>query len=152
MTKQPPTALSTSVRKLGACWAQYLDSLDWHHVVTLTTKAGLQADRLQDRIVHGYFRTLERVAQRRLDWFLVLEQSHGGQHHHAHALIAGTVDLAVDQMQGLWHLGFSRIAIFSPTGGAGGYLTKTLPEAPDSYRFSRRLPNPRYPPESTGFR
>src|SRR5688500_14480933 len=114
MTSQPSKGLSTAMRGLGHCWAQYLDSLDWHHVLTLTTKASLKADHLRDRIVYRYFRTLERVAQRRLDWFLALERSHGGEHHHAHALIAGTWQLAVDEIQSHWQLGFSRVTVFDP--------------------------------------
>jgi hypothetical protein len=89
-------------------------------------------------------RRLERVAQRRLDWFLVVERSAGFAH--VHALISGADDLALNRLQRAWKLGFTRVERYDPQRGAAFYLTKGFddsgrPESgrTDDYDLSRCL-------------
>ena len=120
-------------------WGAFLESLEWDHLVTLTTKRPWLPTRLQASFREAFIRPLERLAQRRIDWFLRLEES--ARHHpHLHALLFGTSDLTCRDLQSRWPKGYSRVSVFRPHEGAGLYLSKGIESAPDSYWLSRRLP------------
>lgn len=121
-------------------WAEYLDRHQWDHFITLTTASQYTAATLERRITRGYLRRLERVAQRRIDWFLVLEATHHAPHLHAHALVSGTKALSVATLQRHWSVGHSRVTIVRPGPELGSYLAKTLHTNPDSWSSSRCFP------------
>jgi hypothetical protein len=139
-----------TMHESGRGWGGYLDGLKWDHVATLTTRHPKSERRLLECLRWGFVRRLERIAQRRIDWFCRLETTNSGGHLHVHALLSGTSGISCREIQRHWRQGHSRVTVFRAGGGAGDYVTKGLDLSPDSYWISRRLPPAVLPSESHG--
>jgi hypothetical protein len=72
-----------------------------------------------------YVRSLERIAQCRIGWFVAVEESNSGWGH-LHALTAGTEHLTVARLDRQWRHGFTRIRQYDPTRRGCHYVVKEI--------------------------
>jgi hypothetical protein len=126
---------------LRRAWGDDLAGYEWHHFVSLTTRAPVPVPRLLREFEQRWVRKLARAAQRPLAWFLAIEGTAAGWPH-LHALIYGTRGLAVRQLERAWPLGNTRVYVYDPARGAAWYVVKHLARDPDGVEMSTRWPRP----------
>ena len=127
-------------KELRQALGEWIEGRAWDHYATLTTAKPVTRSRLFTMFRNRFVRKLEQLAQRRIDWLLVVEGDSARKHIHLHALLYSTARLRVPDIQHRWGLGRSRVEIYRPFGGAAPYMAKDLPENPWAWDFSRRLP------------
>jgi hypothetical protein len=127
-------------RSLGS----WLETFQWDHVVHLTTPEAKPADWMAHEFKGGLIRTLALQAQRPTPWFYVIEET-TSNHHHIHALLAGTRELSVATVANAWRRGFARATIYRPDVAGAHYLAKELGTDSDNWDFSSRRPPMRGP-------
>ncbi len=134
--------------QLRAGWVEFLLRFQWSHCLHLTTKYAKSKEVLEKEF-RRLIRRLERVAQKPLGGFLALEKTTEG-HLHAHALIAGSANLAVKRMQRAWQPGHSRIHRVRSRKAVVRYATKWAPKNSADYLLVGRLERHRcFPGEET---
>lgn len=74
-------------------WGDFLKGFGWSHFLILTAREASSPGRLLSRFM-VYVRSLERIAQCRIGWFVAVEESNSGWGH-LHALTTGTEHLTV---------------------------------------------------------
>jgi hypothetical protein len=119
-------------------WGRFLRGFHWDHFATLTYRAPVAVGRAERDVWMGWIRRLERIAQRRVSYFYVVEPTVSGWPH-VHALVAGTADLRIDQLEGTWRAGYRRIVRYDPARGASWYVSKDLLDRALTWDVSKRL-------------
>lgn len=137
--------MSTQRVRLRDGWREFVGHRPWTHCATLTTRNGLRAGDLLQKFRDGFVRRIAYLAQTRIRWFAAVEQTCSG-HDHLHVLLADTATLKVDQIQGCWSLGFSRILVVRDEDTPVAYMTKNVVSDKVKYDFSRTLPPHIRPP------
>jgi hypothetical protein len=125
-----------SRRRLLGSW---LETFQWDHLVHLTTSEAKPAEWMARQFKERAIRTLALKAQRPTPWFYVIEET-ASDHHHIHALLAGTRDLDVATVADMWRSGFARVTIYRPDAGGAHYLAKELGADSDDWDISSRRP------------
>lgn len=118
---------------------RWLSDHDWHHFVTLTDDYGNGPESL---LRHGlrFVRRLESKAQRRVDYYMIIEGARR-DFPHLHGLLLGTELLDVREIKSWWRLGWSCVRKFDPNRGAASYVAKELAHAEfDADLYAFRLP------------
>ena len=145
----PPLGIATLLRGAGSGplapglaseWGQFLDGFDSSHYLTLTSRSQRTPEQLMTDF-KKYIRSLERVAQNAVYWFVAGEEAIGGWGH-LHALTAGTGSLRTKTLERQWRSGFSRARRFDPARGAAYYVVKEVGSKSkmlDWYDLSKRL-------------
>lgn len=110
-------------RTLNTDWGEFLSSFVWTYFVTLTTRSASSADSLL-RSFRRYERSLQRIAQQRVGYFVAIERTTVG-HVHAHALFDGPSGLE-DHLAKRWLAGRTQVLKYDPARGAAYYVTKYM--------------------------
>jgi hypothetical protein len=110
--------------KLRREWGDFLKGFGWAHFITFTPREPSSPDRLLNGF-RGYIRSLERIAQCRVGWFVAFEEG-DSLWGHLHALTAGTEHLTVACLDRQWRHGFTRIRQYDPRRGGAYYVVKEI--------------------------
>ena len=125
---------------LQRAWADHLNGFAWDHAVTLTSRYPMSRVAIARAFTNKFVRRLSRRLQGPVPFFWIVEQATHG-FPHLHALVSSTARLSVEEMQGLWSMGFTRIVTYDARRGAAFYTTKDIASPDrDDYGVSRRLP------------
>lgn len=122
-------------------WPRWLMQFHWELWMTLTTQEPTTASAIVRSFIRWQVREMARKALGPVPYFYMVEQKPSG-FVHLHALAAGTGQLPVKLISGLWGLGYADVARYNPRLSAAHYMTKDmlLDLAGDHYDISRRLP------------
>jgi len=124
-------------------YGAWLNKYKWDHFVTLTTEHSMSEHRLLRKFQDQFVRRLDKVAQRPISWFYVVEYS-ANREPHLHVLLWANGKLSRRQLETAWKLGYTEVRAYDRSLGGTYYVTKTVTTShPDNYNFSRRLPPPR---------
>lgn len=121
-------------RELG----DFLKGFAWSHFIILTTRRPGPPDRLLSRFT-VYIRSLERIAQCRVGWFVAVEERVPGWGH-LHALAAGTEHLTVARLERQWRHGFNRVRKYDPARRGCHYSVKDITDEWHHDLFDLSLP------------
>src|SRR5688572_17352137 len=108
-----PSGISTSSRVLRIEWGRFLQSYPWSHFLTLTSREERSPEHLLVQF-RRYARSLERIVQRRVGWFVAAEETCRGCAH-LHALTSGTEQLTTRRLGLQWRPGHTRIRCYDRT-------------------------------------
>ena len=111
---------------------------EWHHFVTLTTARSYSRQSLDKAFQSGFVRRVARVAQRKIGWWYVIEDS-ADFRPHVHALLWGTRALTAHQLRRAWPPGRCDIRAYDPSGRAAHYMVKSFRGGLE-WNFSSILP------------
>lgn len=126
-----------ALRDFKKAWASWLRRYRWDQYATLTFRrptSGAVAAHLFRRWV----RRLNQRAQRRVDWFVVVEWDRAVGFH-LHALVGGTAALTNRELSAAWRWGWTRITRYDPRRGAAAYACKHLAKPSVEHDVSVRL-------------
>ncbi len=119
--------------------ADWLDQYDWHHYVDLTSRNPLSELQLLRTFEYQSIRWLEKSAQKPVRWAVFAERGKIGGRCHLHALLYGTLSLAVDEIDHAWRLGLAEVRVYDAKKGATGYITRDVLDDAE-WDVSRRMP------------
>lgn len=125
-------------RKLCAGWCDLLQEVDWSHFCTCTFRYATSPDLARREFLEGFVRRLEQRAQKRVEWYYVIETSPGGVVH-LHALLGQTDHLPTVGMRQAWKKGITSIQRYDPSRGAARYVTKAIASGTVDYDVSPYL-------------
>lgn len=131
--------MSHESQRLREGFVSFLSPYEWTHVITATSRFEVSVTALFGEFRRGFIRRLARMAQTRVPYFVAAESTHSGRYH-LHAVVGGISGLCLDQIQGAWGSGFSRIEAYDPDRGALPYLVKGISEHIDDFDLSARFP------------
>jgi hypothetical protein len=80
-------------------WGAHLGTFAWAHVVHLTYQWEVTPEQAFRDFRDRFIRRVAKSARRPLQWFVAVERAAGGRAVHMHALIAGTEELLIAQLQ-----------------------------------------------------
>ena len=111
--------------------AHFLVGFRWTHVAHLGCEKPMTSHRLWVEFRYRFIRRLEQSAQNRLQWYCVEEADSSGRLH-LHALLGGTAQLRIKDLDRSWKCGFGRFTIyplrFSSRFSAVCYMLKEVDE------------------------
>jgi len=124
----------------NADYGSWLNEYQWDYFVTLTTRHPGSERSLTKEFKDCFVRRLDKVAQRSISWFYVVEYS-ANREPHLHVLLWANGKLSRRQLETAWKLGYTEVRAYDRSLGGTYYVTKTVTTShPDNYDFSRFLP------------